>query len=113
MPCAVFVSQLAPHAVFSIHTHGGALANTYGVGTSVTILIYLHTLWHLGTDSSIKNFADFARAIDQNDEVTATKTTCNKDTGRELAHNRDGQEEHGFVLVQEAILKGGNLYNYR
>ncbi|XP_065916828.1 uncharacterized protein [Dysidea avara] len=34
-----------------------------------------------GTDSGIKSYAEFAKAVDQTEEVTATKTTCNKDTG--------------------------------
>jgi len=29
---------------------------------------------------------------------------------KKLAYCRDGREGHGFVLVQEAILKDGNLY---
>ena len=37
---------------------------------------------HAGTDSSIETFADFAREVDQTEEVTATKTSCNKDTGQ-------------------------------
>lgn len=37
---------------------------------------------HPETESGIKNFADFASAVDLSDEVTATKTTCNKDTGQ-------------------------------
>ena len=37
---------------------------------------------HAGTDSSIETFADFVREVDQTEEVTATKTSCNKDTGQ-------------------------------
>lgn len=46
------------------------------------ILYYVHTLSHPGTNSSIETFADFVRAVDQTEEVTATKTLCNKDTGQ-------------------------------
>jgi len=34
-----------------------------------------------GTDSIIKSYAEFAKAVDQTDKDVATKTTCNKDTG--------------------------------
>ena len=38
------------------------------------------------------------------------KQYATKIQDRELLHCNDGLEEHGFVLVQEAILNGGNLY---
>ena len=37
---------------------------------------------HPGTDSGIETFADFARETDETEEVSATKTACNKDTGQ-------------------------------
>lgn len=38
------------------------------------------------------------------------KQHATKIQGRELVHYRGGHEEHGFVLAEEAILKGGNPY---
>jgi len=43
--------------------------------------LFTHTL-HPGIGSSIKKFSDFTGAVDQTDEVVATKTTCNKDIGQ-------------------------------